>query len=117
MFTNERRYIRCIYIALRTADISKCCTENQPKTSNSKQCRCRSTVAKKNSLEKLKPREEPGYEGWPVPFWRCRVEIITEQPAIAGFNCSSGRLFVLEAAHYPNPLQLAQSQLIKVIFP
>jgi hypothetical protein len=39
-------------------------------------------VARKNSLErpepKKKPREEPGYEGWPVLFWLCRVEIITE---------------------------------------
>uniref|UniRef100_A0A8C8K0G8 Anion exchange protein n=1 Tax=Oncorhynchus tshawytscha TaxID=74940 RepID=A0A8C8K0G8_ONCTS len=34
--------IKCIYIALRTsADISKCCTETQPKTPNSKQCRCK----------------------------------------------------------------------------
>jgi hypothetical protein len=39
--------IKCIYIALLTsADISKCCTE----TSNSKQCRCRSMVARENSL-------------------------------------------------------------------
>ena len=37
--------IKFIYIALRTsADISKCCTETQPKTPNSKQCRCKSTV-------------------------------------------------------------------------
>ena len=75
--------IKCIYIALRTsADISKCCTETQPKTPNSKQCRCRSTVARKNSLEwpepRKKPREEPGYEGWPVLFWLWRVEIVTE---------------------------------------
>ena len=39
-------------------------------------------VARKNSLEKpesrKKPREEPGYERWPVLFWLCRVEIITE---------------------------------------
>uniref|UniRef100_A0A673YYD3 Coiled-coil domain containing 88C n=1 Tax=Salmo trutta TaxID=8032 RepID=A0A673YYD3_SALTR len=70
--------IKCIYIALLTsADISKCCTETQPKTPNSKQCRCRSTVTRKNSLERPKPREEPGYEGWPVLFWLCRVEIIT----------------------------------------
>jgi hypothetical protein len=34
--------IKWIYIALRTsADISKCCTEKQPKIPNSKQCRCR----------------------------------------------------------------------------
>ena len=39
-------------------------------------------VARKNYLERpeprKKPREEPGYEGWPVLFWLCRVEIITE---------------------------------------
>uniref|UniRef100_A0A8C7N4B0 Uncharacterized protein n=1 Tax=Oncorhynchus kisutch TaxID=8019 RepID=A0A8C7N4B0_ONCKI len=81
-FCNSNQ-IKCIYIALRTsADISKCCTETQPKTPNSKQCRCRSTVARKNSLERPKPRknprEEPGYVGWPILFWLCRVEIITE---------------------------------------
>uniref|UniRef100_A0A673WB33 Ig-like domain-containing protein n=1 Tax=Salmo trutta TaxID=8032 RepID=A0A673WB33_SALTR len=40
------------------------------------QCRCRSTVARKTSLERpkprKKPREEPGYEGWPVLHWLCR---------------------------------------------
>uniref|UniRef100_A0A8C8FHD4 Drebrin-like b n=1 Tax=Oncorhynchus tshawytscha TaxID=74940 RepID=A0A8C8FHD4_ONCTS len=52
--------IKFIYIALRTsADISKCCTETQPKTPNSKQCRCRSTVPRKNSLERPKPRKKP----------------------------------------------------------
>jgi hypothetical protein len=75
--------IKCIYIALLTsADISKCCTETQLKTPNSKQCRCRSRVARKNSLERSEPRkklrEEPSYEGWPVLFWLCRVEIITK---------------------------------------
>jgi hypothetical protein len=39
-------------------------------------------VARKNSLERpkprKKPREEPGYVGWPDLFWLCRVEIITE---------------------------------------
>ena len=39
-------------------------------------------VARKNSLERpkprKKPREEPGYVGWPVNFWLCRVEIITK---------------------------------------
>ncbi|CDQ95978.1 unnamed protein product, partial [Oncorhynchus mykiss] len=80
---SKSNQIKFIYIALRTsADISKCCTETQPKTPNSKQCRCRSTVARKNSLERpkprKKPREEPGYVGWPVLFWLCRVEIITE---------------------------------------
>ncbi|CDQ92596.1 unnamed protein product, partial [Oncorhynchus mykiss] len=67
--------VKFIYIALRTsADISKCCTETQPKTPNSKQCRCRSTVARKNSLERpkprKKPREEPGYVGWPALIYR-----------------------------------------------
>ena len=79
----QQSSIKCIYIALLTsADVTKCCTETQPKTPNSKQCRCRSTVARKNSLERpeprKKPREEPGSEGWPVLFWLCRVEIITE---------------------------------------
>ena len=39
-------------------------------------------MARKNSLERpkprKKPREEPGYVGLPVLFWLCRVEIITE---------------------------------------
>ena len=39
-------------------------------------------LARKNSLERpkprKKPREEPGYEGWPVLFWLCQVEITTE---------------------------------------
>ena len=78
-------HMKCIYKALLTScDFTKCCTETQPKTPNSKQCRCRSTVARKNSLERpeprKKPREEPGSEGWPVLFWLCRVEIM--------FKCS-----------------------------
>ena len=84
VFVFKSNKIKCIYIALLTsADISKCCTETQPKTPNSMHCRCRSTVARINSLERpkprKKPREEPGYEGWPVLFWLCRVEITTEQ--------------------------------------
>jgi hypothetical protein len=80
---SNQNQIKLIYIALRTsADISKCCTETQPKTPNSKQCRCRSTVPRKNSLERpkprKKPREEPGYVGWPFLFWLCRMEIMTE---------------------------------------
>ena len=93
--------IKCIYIALRTsADISKCCTETQPKTPNSKQCRCKSTVARKNSLERpkprKKPREEPGYVGWPVLFWLCRVEIITEhdQDVQMFINDQHGRIII-----------------------
>ena len=43
----ENYHIKFIYIALLTsADISKCCTETQPKTPNSKYCRCRSMVAR-----------------------------------------------------------------------
>uniref|UniRef100_A0A8C7V7E3 Bromo domain-containing protein n=1 Tax=Oncorhynchus mykiss TaxID=8022 RepID=A0A8C7V7E3_ONCMY len=87
--------------SLRTsADISKCCTETQPKTPNSKQCRCRSTVARKNSLERpkprKKPREEPGYVGWPVLFWLCRVEIITEhgQDVQMFINDQHGRIII-----------------------
>jgi hypothetical protein len=62
--------IKCIYKPILHQPMSKCYTETQPKTSNSKQCRWRSRVARKNSLERLKPREEPGSEGWPVLFWR-----------------------------------------------
>ena len=32
-------------------------------------------MSTKNSIERPKPREAPGYEGWPVLFWVCRVEI------------------------------------------
>ena len=65
--------IKCIYKALFTsADVTKCCTATLPKTPNSKQCRCRSIVARKNSLERpeprKKPREEPSSERWPVLF-------------------------------------------------
>ena len=39
-------------------------------------------MARKNSLERKEPRkksrEKPGSEGWPVLFWLCWVEIITE---------------------------------------
>ena len=74
--------IKCICKALFTsADVTKCYTDTQTKTLNSKQYRCRSTVARKPPLERQEPRkksrEEPGSEGWPVLFWLCRVEIIT----------------------------------------
>ena len=47
-------------------------------------------MARKNSLEwpkpRKKPREEPGYVGWPVLFWRCRVEIINlDEPGYVGW--------------------------------
>jgi hypothetical protein len=101
LLNTSSNQIKCIYIALRTsADISKCCTETQPKTPNSKQCRCRSTVARKNSLERpkprKKPREEPGYVGCPVIFWLCRVEIITEhgQDVQMFINDQHGRIII-----------------------
>jgi hypothetical protein len=34
-------------------------------------------VARKNSLERPEPRKKPR-AGWPVLFWLCRVEILTE---------------------------------------
>ena len=43
---------------LTSADVSKCCTETQPKTTNSKQCRCRSTVDRKISLERPESRKK-----------------------------------------------------------
>jgi hypothetical protein len=50
--------IKYIYEALFTsADVTKCYKEIQPKTPNSKQCRCRCTVARKNSLEWQEPRK------------------------------------------------------------
>uniref|UniRef100_A0A8K9X2E9 [histone H3]-lysine(4) N-trimethyltransferase n=1 Tax=Oncorhynchus mykiss TaxID=8022 RepID=A0A8K9X2E9_ONCMY len=48
--------IKCIYIALCTsADISKCCTETQPKTPDSKQCSCRSKLFSPSSSLSLPP--------------------------------------------------------------
>ena len=71
-----------MHLLLTSADVTKCCTETQPKTPNSKQCRCRSMVARKNTLERPEPRKtpigDPRYEGWPVLFWLCLVEIIAE---------------------------------------
>ena len=69
--------VKLIYKAYLHQQMSQSAfTETQPKTQNSKQCRCRSTVARKNSLERLEPwkqpREEPGSEGWPVLF--CALE-------------------------------------------
>jgi hypothetical protein len=85
MCTEQNHYQSNAFIyksLLTSADVTKCCTETQPKTPNSKQCSCRSTVARKNSPERPEPRkkpgEEPGYEGWSVLFWLCRLEIITE---------------------------------------
>ena len=124
--------IKFIYIALRTsADISKCCTETQPKTPNSKQCRCRSTVARKNSLERpkprKKPREEPGYEGWPVLFWLCRVEIITEhgQDVQMFINDQHGQIIIITVVvegaasqHLRSKCQLAfHSRSLRVSLP
>jgi hypothetical protein len=58
-------------------------------------------VARKNSLErpkpKKKPREEPGYVGWPVLFWLCWVEIITEhgQDVQMFINDQHGQIMVI----------------------
>uniref|UniRef100_A0A4W5REL2 N-terminal EF-hand calcium binding protein 3 n=1 Tax=Hucho hucho TaxID=62062 RepID=A0A4W5REL2_9TELE len=38
-------------VLFTSAVVTKCCTVTQPKTPKRKQCRCRSTVARKNSLE------------------------------------------------------------------
>ena len=54
-----------------------------------------------NSLERpkprKKPREEPGYEGWPVLFWLCRVEIITEhdQDVQMFINDQHGQIIII----------------------
>ena len=49
--------MKCIYIALFTsANVTKCYTETQLKIPNSK--RSRSTVARKNSLERQEPRKK-----------------------------------------------------------
>jgi hypothetical protein len=124
--------IKCIYIALLTsAYISKCCRETQPKTPNSKQCRCRSTVASINSLERpksrKKPREDPGNEGWPALFWLYRVEIITEhgQDVQMFINDQHGQIImitvVVEGAtdqHLRSKCQLAfHSRSLRVSLP
>jgi hypothetical protein len=78
---SKSNQIKCIYEApLTSADISKCCTETQPKTPNRK-----------------KPREKPGYEGWPVLFWLCWVEIITEhgQYVQMFINDQQGQIIVI----------------------
>jgi hypothetical protein len=54
-------------------------------------------VARKNSLERpkprKKPREEPGYVGWPVLFWLCRVEITEHGQDVQMFiNDQHGRI-------------------------
>ena len=124
--------IKCIYIALLTsADVTKCCTETQFKTPNSKQRRCRSTVARKNSLERPEPRKksraEPGYEGWPVLFWLCQVEIITEHGQVVQtfIDGQQGQIIIItvivEGAagqHLRSKCQLAfHSQSLRVSLP
>ena len=97
IFGNARIQIKLIYKALLTsADISRCCAETQPKTPSSKQCRCRSMVAIKKCPRK-KPREEPGYGGWPVLDWLCRVEIITEhgQDVQMFINDQHGQIIII----------------------
>ena len=64
-------------------------------------------VTRKNSLERpkprKKPREEPGYKGWPVLFWLCRVEIII----ITGRRVETG------AAAQPGGLGTARSHHVR----
>ena len=54
----------------------------------------------KNSLERPEPRknprEEPGSEVWPVLFWLCRVDIITEhgQDVQMFINDQHGRIII-----------------------
>ena len=43
-------------------DVTKCFTETQSKIPNSKQCRCKSTVARKDSLGRQEPRKNPREE-------------------------------------------------------
>ena len=67
----ESQSIKCIYEALFTsADVIKCYTETQPKTQNSKQCRYRSTVARKNSLESQEPRKRGGQSSSGCAGWK-----------------------------------------------
>ena len=53
-------------------------------------------MARKNSLERPKP-EETGYEGWPVLFWLCQVEIIIEhgQDVQMFINDQHGQIIVI----------------------
>jgi hypothetical protein len=71
--------ITFIYKALFTSVyVTKCYTETQPKSPISKQCRCRSTVARKNSLESQEPRRKQRGQALRCGlFWLCWVEIIT----------------------------------------
>ena len=58
-------------------------------------------MARKNSLERpeqrKKPREEHSYEGWPVLFWLCWVEIITEhgQDVQMFINDQHGQIIII----------------------
>ena len=87
-------------------------------------------MARKNSLERpkprKKPREEPDSEGWPVLFWLCRVEIITEhgQDVQMFIDDQQGQIIIIvdvEGAtgqHLRSKCQLAfHSQLFKVSLP
>ena len=61
-------------------------------------------MSRKNSLERpkprKKPREEAGYEGLPVLFWLCRVEIITEhgQDVQMFINDQHGQIIIITVA-------------------
>jgi hypothetical protein len=88
-------------------------------------------VARKNSLERPEPRkkpsEEPGYEGWPVLFQLCRVEIITEhgQDVQMFIDDQQGQIIILTVVvegatgqHLRSKCQLAfHSQSFRVSLP
>jgi hypothetical protein len=69
--TVNQSSIPLIYNALITSvDVTKCCTETQTKTP-------KSTVARKNFLERQEPRKKPREDlrGCPVLFWLCRWKL------------------------------------------
>ena len=96
-------------------------TETQPKNPNSTQCRCRSKVARKNSLERQNlgrnlERNQAMKGG--QSFWLCRVEIITEhgQDVQMLINDQHGQIIIITgrtvatvAAAQPGGLGTARS--------
>ena len=78
----------------------------------------KSTVARKNALERpkprKKPREEPGYVGWPVLFWLCRVEIITEhgQDVQMFINDQHGPIIISSTARWTGDSKESSCQVV-----
>jgi hypothetical protein len=76
-------------------------------------------VARKNSLERpkprKKPREEPGYVGWPVLFWLYRVQIITEhgQDVQIFINDQHGRIIIRQNNNNNNYVPLVVHHVSK----